>query len=378
MRVLMLSKALVVGQYQIKARVLACKPGVELAVVVPPYWRDERGTLQLERENLAGHTLFVAPLRFNGSYHLHYYLTLGQILRQVHPELIHLDEEPYNLATFHALFVARRQCPDARVLFFTWQNLARAYPLPFSWMEQYVYRNTHYALAGNHAAVQVLRAKGFNKPIRVIPQFGVDPTIFSPRSSPAREADKFVVGFAARLVPEKGAALLLQACARLGGNWELHLIGSGPERARLETLARDLQIASRVKFSAWQPSAQMPDLYRSFDVLVTPSSSRPNWIEQFGRVLIEAMSCGIPVIGSTCGEIPNVIGDAGIIFPEGDIDALVQALDVLRCNPVRRCQLGMQGRDRVLGRFTQQQIVDETFEVYTEMIGTRTHTDTTK
>ncbi len=367
MRVLMISKALVVGQYQTKARALACKPGVELTVVVPPSWKDERGILELERKYVDTYPLLVAPLHWNGNYHLHYYPTISQILSHTQPDIIHLDEEPYNLATFHALFIARRLHPHVRILFFTWQNLLRAYPLPFRWMESYVYRHSHYALAGNQAAVEVLRTKGFEKPIRVIPQFGVDPITYSPIDMRRHNSDRFIVGFAARLVPEKGGALLLTALARLGGSWELRLVGSGPERAHLEKLARELQIEGQVRFSAWQPSAQMPDFYRGLDVFVAPSQSRPNWIEQFGRVLIEAMACGVPVIGSTCGEIPNVIGEAGVIFREGDADALVHALSELMNAPARRYELGARGRARIFEKFTQQQIVDETFDVYQEM-----------
>ncbi len=369
MRVLMLSKALVVGQYQAKAQALACKPGVELTVVVPPYWRDERGVMPLERKYTAGYRLVVAPLQLNNNFHLHFYPTIGELVARVHPDLIHLDEEPYNLATFHALRAARQHAPQSRVVFFTWQNLRRRYPPPFAWMEQYVYRHTDYALAGNHAAVEVLHAKGFTRPIRVIPQFGVDPAIYTPASQYDANSKRFVIGFAARLVPEKGAALLLDAVARLDGDWELRLLGSGPERRHLEAQVHRLHIADRVKLMDWQPSAQMPDFYRALDVFVAPSLSRANWIEQFGRVLTEAMACNVPVIGSSCGEIPNVIGDAGLLFPEGDSAALTAALRGLMNEPARRTELGEQGRTRVLEHFTQQRIVDETYAVYVELLG---------
>jgi glycosyltransferase involved in cell wall biosynthesis len=369
MRVLMLSKALIVGQYQAKAQALAHKPAVELTVVVPPRWRDERGVMQLEKKYSDGYRFIVAPLRLNGNYHLHLYPTIGEIIARVKPDLIHLDEEPYNLATFHALLAARRHAPNARVLFFTWQNLLRSYPLPFVWTENYVYAHTDYALAGSQAASDVLRAKGFTKPLRVIPQFGVDPDTYTPGMPRTHASDRRVIGFAGRLVPEKGATLLLRALARLEGNWELRIMGSGPEQRQLERLAQQLRIGERVQISPWQPSAQMPDFFRQLDVFVAPSLSRPNWIEQFGRVLIEAMACGIPVIGSSCGEIPNVIGDAGVVFQEGAVVALTEALRALLNNPARRAQLGACGRERVLARFTQQRIVDETYEVYRQLAG---------
>jgi glycosyltransferase involved in cell wall biosynthesis len=367
MRILMISKALIVGQYQTKPLGLARKPGVQLTVVVPPVWRDERGMMPLETKHVDGYQFIVAPLCLNGHYHLNYFPSIGDIIERVKPDLIHLDEEPYNFATFHALLAARRFLPRPRTLFFTWQNLKQTYPPPFSWIEAYTLAKTDYAIAGNPSAVQVLRSKGFVKPIRVIPQFGVDPTFFQPDPTRHRDA-KFVVGFAARLVPEKGAALLLTALKRLQEDWELRIVGSGPELAKLESSARRLGIADRVHFLPWQPSAQMPDFFRALDVLVAPSLSRPGWTEQFGRVLVEAMACGIPVIGSNCGEIPNVIGDAGLIFPEGDVDALALALRNLKEDQARRDDLSARGRARVLERFTQDQIVDETYAAYEELV----------
>jgi glycosyltransferase involved in cell wall biosynthesis len=276
---------------------------------------------------------------------------------------VHIDEEPYNFATSHAAYLARRV--GARIVFFTWQNLQRVYPPPFNWFEAYVYRHAAYAIAGNEDAAQVLRAKNYRGPVRVIPQFGVDP---APSLPPRERSGAFVIGFAGRLVAEKGAAVLLRAAASLEGVWELRLAGSGPERAGLEQLARDLQIDARVRLEPWRPSAEMPAFYRELDVLVAPSLTRPNWKEQFGRVLVEAMNWDVPVVGSNCGEIPNVIGDAGVIVPENDPAALGAALSALRRDADRRAELSRRGRERVLARFTQARVAAETVEVYREVV----------
>jgi len=99
-----------------------------------------------------------------------------------------------------------------------------------------------------------------------------------------------------------------------------------------------------------------------------PSLTRPNWKEQFGRVLIEAMACGVPVIGSDSGEIPNVIGDAGLIFPEGDIVALRDSIARMLADPERRARYAEAGRQRVLAEFTQAQIAAATVRVYREIL----------
>jgi len=144
--------------------------------------------------------------------------------------------------------------------------------------------------------------------------------------------------------------------------------GGGPEQERLERLARELKIADRVFFDAWIPSTQMPAYYGQLDALVLPSRSRPNWKEQFGRVLVEAMACETPVIGSTCGEIPNVIGDAGLVFEENDAAELRRHLLHLQQQPELRRELGRKGRQRVLEQYTQAQIAAQTVAVYRQVM----------
>jgi glycosyltransferase involved in cell wall biosynthesis len=177
------------------------------------------------------------------------------------------------------------------------------------------------------------------------------------------------------LIPEKGVDLLLRACAALPGRgWRLTILGDGPERPRLTALADAAGIAGQVTFLGHRPSTQTPDIYRTFDVLVLPSVSRPNWVEQFGRVLTEAMACGVPVVGSDSGEIPHVIGDAGLIFPEGDAAALCDALARLLADPALRHDLADRGRARVLAHFTQAQVAAATYRVYQAVL---THAKTT-
>ncbi|NWG14979.1 MAG: glycosyltransferase family 4 protein [Acidobacteria bacterium] len=365
MKVAMLSKALVVGAYHSKLAELAALPDVDLAAIVPPAWRDERGEIRLELAKPIGpYQLIVTPIRFNGSFHLHYYPQFDRLLEQLKPDIVHIDEEPYNLATWLALRAARRV--GARTLFFSWQNLNRRYPFPFSAIERQVLSQADICLAGNQAARQVWRAKGYRGPIEVIPQFGVDPTEFSPIDSP--RADRFVIGYAGRLITDKGLDLLLRALARLTGSWCAVILGSGPERERLGVLAQQLNIQTRVDFKAWLPSAQLPAFYRALDVLVLPSRSQRNWQEQFGRTLVEAMACGVPVVGSTCGEIPNVIGDAGLIFPEEDAAALSAQLQRLQQDAALRQRLAQRGRQRVLDHFTQAQVARRTVDVYRRLM----------
>ncbi len=371
MRVLMISKACVVGAYQRKLEEIAAHNDIELTVAVPPEWRDERGVLKLERTYTNGYRLVVEPIALNGSFHLHFYPQLAKRFAEVRPDIVHIDEEPYNLATWHALRLARRH--RAHALFFSWQNLSRRYPFPFSAMEADVLRRADYAICGNHDAEKAWRAKGYRGPISVIPQFGIDPDLFSPSPDGAVRqgigpGGGVTIAYAGRFVPEKGVDILIRAAAQLDGDYRLALIGAGPRQSALQQLAAECGVGSRLTIQPWMLSTEFPKFLHSVDVLALPSVTQSNWKEQFGRVLVEAMACGVPVVGSTCGEIPNVIGDAGLIVPEGDVSALADALRRLQRDESLRAELRNKGRERVLAMFTQKRIAEETVRVYREML----------
>ncbi len=382
MKVLMLSKACIVGAYQKKLEEMAALPDVDLTVVVPPSWNDPRGATRLEKVHTKGYELLVTNIVFNGNYHLHFYPKLKKIVRRVRPDIFHIDEEPYNLATFQAMRLA--QSVGAGTLVFSWQNLLRRYPPPFSLMERYVLNRTDALLVGNSEANEVWRRKGYTGPIALIPQFGVDPAIYYRHQRVKRRGQvsvfrrnkanrpsqpTLVIGYAGRLVEEKGLELLLIAASRLVGPWTLQILGDGPDRKRLEKMVQWLGIAPRVTFDRKMPSTHLPNYFSGLDVFVLPSVSRPNWKEQFGRVLIEAMACDVITIGARSGAIPEVIGEAGLTFDEGSVDELQSHLQQLIDDVALRKKLREKGRQRVTENYTQAAIAQNTVKVYREIMG---------
>jgi glycosyltransferase involved in cell wall biosynthesis len=369
MRVLMISKALVAGTSQRKLEEIAKCPGVELTLATPPYWLNDDGSkLELERLYTNGYRMIVTPLRLNGNYHLHYYPQLGRIMHEVQPEIVHIDEEPYNFATYQAMRLAHKH--RARALFFTWQNLYRSYPPPFRQMELYNYRHARIALAGNRDAAEVLKRKGFTGPIRVFPQFGFDTDIYK-RSEPRKPraaGDPFILGYVGRIKENKGLDLLIDALAQLPDFCRAVFVGNGQMRGELEQQAARLGVSQRVTFRGGVPTYEIPQVMQEFDALVLPSVTRSNWIEQFGRTLAEAMSCETPVIGSRSGEIPYVIDDAGLTFTEGNVQELASCVRTLIDDPALFTALAQKGRQRVLDNYTQERIAQQTYEVYQEIL----------
>lgn len=377
MRVLMLSKTLVVGAYQKKAEELATLSDVALTVAVPPSWRERGvGVLKLERRFTRGYRLEVLPIRFNGHHHLHYYPTLARLVADVRPQIFHIDEESFNLATFLALRAGVR-C-GARCCFYNYANIDWRYPPPFSLFERYAFRHAVHALAANQEAAAIIRRHGYRGPLNVLPQLGVDPEVFAPATGQSGAADSsrspdaphppFVVGYVGRLVPQKGVLDLVEALALLPPWICLRLIGDGVQRQEIAERAARLGVSERVELGSRGWTSDVPAELRRLDALALPSHTTRTWKEQFGRVLIEAMSCGVPVVGSSSGEIPHVIGDAGLVYHEGDVAALAAALRRLAGDPALRAELSRRGRARVLECYTQAGLARQYYDIYRSML----------
>jgi len=134
-------------------------------------------------------------------------------------------------------------------------------------------------------------------------------------------------------------------------------------------VAEELGVDSRIRWVSHVSSVEIPQYMNALDVVVLPSRTTLRWKEQFGRVLIEAMACETAVVGSNSGEIPNVIGDAGRVFPEENVEALVEDLHALYESSEIRGELGARGRARVLKNFTHRRIAEETVKFYESVVG---------
>jgi glycosyltransferase involved in cell wall biosynthesis len=363
-KVLMISKSCVVGGLHGRLRELA-KLGVDLTVVVPPRY----GSQPLEVREADSYKIQVLPCWFTPYNHFHFYpVRMGKI----DADLVHLEEEPWSLVTHQFMRVCvSRQKP---VIFITWQNIYKSYPVPFNYFERFTFKHAEACIAGNGEAVDILRRKGFNKPVSLIQYHGVDPELFAKRDMTALRTklglqEAFVIGYVGRIVQEKGISDLIQSLASLPERCVLVLMGEGEFRRNAEKLAERLGVASRIRWVPFVSSLEVPDYMNILDVLVLPSRTTRRWKEQFGRVLIEAMACETPVVGSSSAEIPNVIGEAGLVFPEGDVAALTERLRSLYEGPDLAARLGAKGRARVLERFTHQRIAEETVKVYRQVLG---------
>ncbi|MFD4994019.1 glycosyltransferase [Cellulosimicrobium cellulans] len=249
-------------------------------------------------------------------------------------DVLDVHEEPFALATAEILLLRRLRAAVSRrpappFVLYSAQNLDKRYPWPFRSFEARALRGAAAVSVCNDEAGRIVRAKGARGRVDTIP-LGVDPEVFAPAPDAGRvdlDADRLRVGYAGRLARHKGVDVLLAAVA---GDDRLDLVvaGDGPDRVALEEAARPL--GDRVRFVGALEGDALVAFYRSLDALAVPSRETPGWVEQFGRVAVEAMACGVPVVASRTGALPDVVGGAGLLVTPDDPAALRAALGRLR------------------------------------------------
>ena len=366
MKVLVLWKALVSETYHKRFVELAKFKDVEITLVMPTKWDNTK----LEKEYCSEYKTIPRRIALNGFNHFHWYPGLAKIIRQVRPDILHIEEEHYSIVTYQAIRLAKKY--NIKCMFVSLQNIYKIYPFPFSWIEKYNMQNADYVVAVSDEIKSVLIRKGLGKgQIPVIP-YGVDHLMCRKTESQKLKSkfrlDSFTIGYMGRFVKEKGIMDLLQAVSRINSDFNLLLVGSGKLRDEIKAEGIRFELLEKITIVDSISSSQVPYYLNCMDCLVLPSRTTRKWKEQFGRVLTEAMSCEVPVIGSDSGEIPNVIGDCGLVFKEGDVDDLSSKITRLINNPGLREELAKKGRQRVLDNFTQEKAARETYKIYQKMV----------
>ena len=258
--------------------------------------------------------------------------------------------------------------PGTPLILYAWQNILRQRRWLVRLACAFTLRSAQHVVCASREAISVLERQGYRGTSSIQPLFGLDTRYFYPHPVPALKAQlglkEFVVGYIGRLVPEKGVDTLLKAAALAQRPLQVLVVGSGPEKEKLQALARQLGIQSKCVFVENRAYDLIADYVNALDLLILPSRTTPNWKEQFGRVLVEAMASKVPIVGSNSGAIPEVIGEAGRIFPEGETLALVQIIDELAAQPALRGNLIERGYQRVQQHYTVDQLAQKTLTLW--------------
>lgn len=338
--------------------------GVDETLITPKRWNEGGEDVAFEPDEEERQWIRVTrtvgrhPYRF-----LYDPLPIARALRSVDPQVLDVHEEPASLAVAEALLLRLVLRRRGAVTLYSAQNIYKRYSPPFRWIERWALRTAHTVYCCNSEAADVLRRKGFRGLTPVI-GLGVDVERFSPRH-PREPEHGFTLGYVGRLLHHKGVQVLIEALRRLPLHVVLHIVGSGPYRQVLEALSRPL--GDRIRFVDFVPHEDVPDLYRRFDAVVIPSIPTPSWREQFGRVAVEAMASGVPVVASADGSLPEVVGPGGILVPPNDAEALALAISALVDDEDLRGRYATAGREWAQ-RYSWGAIAEQHLEMYREAV----------
>ena len=369
MRLVAIATAFVVPENRSVFRSLADDFGFDVTLISPSQLLQTRygETQQFDVAREVKPDYRVIPLRFGGA-RFEKYHGLSAEIRKAKPSIVVCAQEFNSISTVRCLGLAKTLSRTALTVSCSLQNL----PNPDMKLRHRVLNRVAFALSDGILAscidaAELLRSNGYRGHTKIIYPLGAACVHRSHPNTDDVTRPRFTIGFVGRLAAEKGIFDLLDAFSRLNDDSHLLFVGDGPDRRQLETLAVERGLNSRVTFSGLVPRQELGTYYERMSILVLPSRSTPSWKEQFGVVLAEAMVSGIPVIGSSSGAIPEVVGEAGFVFPEGDVASLAEHLRTLRDDAQVRLALAASGRARGTAMYTPQAIASQLRDVFAHL-----------
>ena len=335
--------------------------GHNVTVAAPAFYHADLKPMVCEDGPDEPYRLVKVPCRATQKVHIFQYgYDLKRLLRDEEFDVVHVWQEPFTWSAFQA---ARWSPRTSTLVYSTFQNLTKRYPPPFSWIERYnLSRADGWTAFGQTIAANLCKRDIYkNRPWQVIP-LGVDTKAF--RYEPTWRAEERlamgwvsdgppVIGYVGRFVPEKGIRLIMRVLDELpapGQRWRALFIGGGPLEDEIRSWSAKYG-ENAVQVLTGVSHDRVPKLLNSLEICVVPSQTTPRWQEQLGRILLESMASGVPVVASRSGEIPYVVGEAGVLCREDDTEEWVKVILRLLDEPACRTKLAEAGLGHVLKNF---------------------------
>lgn len=206
----------------------------------------------------------------------------------------------------------------------------------------------------------------------IVTPFGVDLDAFSPFVKTVTDKDTYHVGIVKKLERKYGVDVLINAIAILVKqnrdiDWMLNIVGDGSEFSALKKQVADLGLQENVNFLGAIKNNEVPNFLTKQDVFVVPSREES---ESFGVAAVEAQACGLPVVASNVGGLPEVVcdGETGLIVPKEDKQALAQAIEKICLNEEIKYKYSMAARERAVRKYDWSKNLDQMIEIYTRVL----------
>jgi glycosyltransferase involved in cell wall biosynthesis len=339
------------GSARLRYYPLAQGGDIKLTLIIPDHWKEAaQGAVKGVNAgplDIHDHRVLLQSVP-KAKWYLHFYPAMARYLRECEPDVIHLWEEPWSVVALQAAILRDRLFPRAALVLETEQNIFRRLPQPFEWVRRYTLQRADLLIARQQEALDVSIKCGYRGPSCLV-EYVVDRELFRPQDRAACRASlglqpdgPFCIGYVGRIIREKGLFTVLEALKQCPLPVNLLCMGSGrDEKAFVQQVTR-LGLDRQVRLFPFSSAEAVARFMGALDALVLMSETIPTWKEQFGRVIIEAQACGVPVIGSDSGSIPYVIAEGGLIVSEKDISALADALLYLKQNPCKHRALAQK------------------------------------
>jgi glycosyltransferase involved in cell wall biosynthesis len=341
---------------------------LDLVLITAKWWNENTRKTYLERKDGAKYPIYSLPSFFTGHNTLAFYIRgLANLLSAFKPDVIEVYEEPWSLFLLQVILIKKIFRLKTKIVCYSAQNIKKKFPFPFNVIERYNFKNVDAIHICSDGIKTVLTEKGYRGLIKKIP-LGIDLSKFE--FNPKKPTSKLVIGCVGRIVEAKGVFDLVESIKQID-NCQLIFCGSGSDEAKLKKFVQEQGLTDKVLFRGSLSFDQLIEFYQNIDVLVVPSKTTKTWKEQFGRIIVEAYSCGSFVIGSDSGSIPEIIDNYGLVFKEGDVSDLVNKIKEVQDDPERKLSIRREAESYVIDTFTWAKVAESYVALYREVYENR-------
>lgn len=403
-KLVVISHAYILPMYQKKIEEMALFEEFDITLITPTKSIEGGGqdmTVSAYDGNHFEHV--VLPAWLDGRPNSYRLKGLDEVLTGLSPEIILLEEEYWTNIAHQVVQIRKKHLPDSKLVLLSCENICHAWEDEgrglYQKMRFGVFHKVEQAVVPELDGLifqfesvwksfhERMHALGFDGLKGAFPQLGVDPGYFLDVDADKVLAVKqehglvsiekdtikrsFVFGYIGRIIRDKGVEDLLRAFVEMySPGMKLMLVGNGDEEyiARLKRFTKANGVGEHVVFVPAVPLEDIPVYLNSMDVMLLLSHTTPEWKEQFGRVLVEAMAAGTVVIGSNSGAIPSVIKNAGVIVEEGNHKSIEKAMRTVFKDRGLQKSLRAIGSQRVKKEFSYQSIARQTVEFLDQVL----------
>ena len=395
LNLIIISHAYVYSAYRAKIEALSEYHNLNITLITPEFGLEGGGQkVYAEQYEGKDYRHIILSGYFTGKLNFFVFKNLKSTLQSLNPDIILLEEEYWTQIAAQVTYITKKFFPHTKLILLSCENMCHIWEkeaetlyqkfryTSFHFIEKYVISKLDGLIFQLPGVWQDFENRidelGFKGKRGILPQLGVDYNRFatiSPKLPEIRAElglndNTFIYGYIGRITPEKGIEDMIHAFENWDkDNTKLIIIGNGDAEYvnQIKQLVRTLKLDDIVIFKNAIPFEDIPAYFQLFNISILLSHTTPIWKEQFGRVLVESMAAGTPVIGSDSGAIPLVIGNTGYIVPEKDIFSIREALNDAYINKSKYIKLSKLAQNRANTEFSYTAIAKKTYDFIQEI-----------